>query len=400
MRNRLLVLGASRYQLDVIEASQRLGIECVVVDNEPTNPGHQVADISHIVSTIDEKGVLEVAHREQVSGIIAPCTDIAVPVAAMVAETFGFRTAVSYDHARMLTDKRLFRDWLIANNYGCPRVIYAQNVSDIDSITSNNHQWVIKPDRSSGSKGVFKCENLAEVKSRFSESKHYALGGWVVVEQHIEGHNGTIEGVVKNGELVCHFFLDRQIQLPPFLVTVGHHFPSRLDSDVKEEITAALMSLLGKIDMKDGVFDCDFVWSNGELYFLEVTPRLGGNCINTLIQHATNVSLADIAVRLSLDMPLPSIELCPPSPTAVRLLGNLAQGVLAYNPENLIKLSQRADVVSAILDCAPGMNVEPFIDGRHRIGELIYTAPSVESLEYVGKFLESEIGYSIHESNN
>ena len=85
----VVVLAASVYRLDAIRTAQRLGYRVVTVDNRPANPGPSLADASYDVDTTDLQGVLDVARRESIAGIISPCADVAVPTAAFVAEQLG-----------------------------------------------------------------------------------------------------------------------------------------------------------------------------------------------------------------------------------------------------------------------------------------------------------------------
>ncbi len=50
---RLLIFPASYYQLETIGAAQRMGFEVVTFDNNPSNPGHALAEYSHILDVRD-----------------------------------------------------------------------------------------------------------------------------------------------------------------------------------------------------------------------------------------------------------------------------------------------------------------------------------------------------------
>src|SRR5512136_2568795 len=86
MTRKLLVLAASQYQIETITSARRLGYYVITLDNRPDNPGHRLADKCFNIDTTDVDAVLEIAQREAIDGIIAPCTDVAVPTAACVAE--------------------------------------------------------------------------------------------------------------------------------------------------------------------------------------------------------------------------------------------------------------------------------------------------------------------------
>ncbi|NMQ18946.1 hypothetical protein E4P82_06820 [Candidatus Competibacter phosphatis] len=106
-RKTLLVLAASRYQIPIITTAKRLGYRVLTIDNVPDNPGHALADQACFIDTTDIQGVLAVARRERVDGVIAACTDVAVPTAAVVAQALDL-PGISPDAARITCDKNLF----------------------------------------------------------------------------------------------------------------------------------------------------------------------------------------------------------------------------------------------------------------------------------------------------
>src|SRR5690606_27437985 len=121
MTKTLLVLAASLYQVAAIETARRLGYRVVTTDNAPANPGHALADKSYGVDTTDVDAVLELAVRENISGVIAPGTDVAVVTAAVVAERLRL-PGPPPEAARILTDKFAFRRFLANGGLPCPRV--------------------------------------------------------------------------------------------------------------------------------------------------------------------------------------------------------------------------------------------------------------------------------------
>ena len=150
MQRTVLVLAASVYQLDAIRTARRLGYRTVTVDNRPENPGHAMADASYTVDTTDRDGVLEVARRESIAGIVSPCTDVAVPTAAYVAEQLGL-PGPPFKSTLITCSKSAFRGFLKAHKFACPETF------DIDPTFEPepglfDRKWVVKPNRSSGSK--------------------------------------------------------------------------------------------------------------------------------------------------------------------------------------------------------------------------------------------------------
>lgn len=391
MSKTLLVLAASRYQMDAIRTAQRLGHRVITTDNTPDNPGHAIADLACDIDSTDLEAVLELARREQIDGIISPCTDVSVPTAAYVAQELGL-AGPPLEAAKIVTDKIAFRRFLEQHDLPRPRFFeIGRNDAAPDNLWEESPRWILKPDRSSGSKGIFIVRSPEELAARLAESREFSPTGTVLVEEFFEGHQGTVEGVLEDGRIALHFMLDRQTAPAPYVTTVGHRLPTRLSAEVESQVIRHLEHVWSLLGIRNGVFDCDFVHSNGEVYLIEITPRLGGNSISQLIRQAAGVDLVETAVRHACGerVVLPAQPVL--KPMSVVLLGVWEQGVLRVDAAHLEQARAQPWLRSLELDVQTGALVEPFINGRHRIGEAYLQADSNAELESLERRLQSQL---------
>jgi hypothetical protein len=86
---RLLVLGAGRQQLGLLEAARRRDLLVVAVDRDPAAPGFRFADRRALISFEDEPSIHRLAEAERVDGVISPANDWSVGIAARVAHRVG-----------------------------------------------------------------------------------------------------------------------------------------------------------------------------------------------------------------------------------------------------------------------------------------------------------------------
>jgi biotin carboxylase len=381
MSETLLVLAASTYQLDTIRTAKRLGYRVVTTDNRPGNPGHALADRSYSADTTDVDAVIRIGRREAIAGIISPCTDVAVPTAALAARELGL-VGVPPDAARILTDKTAFRRFLHQQEIPAPEFhVISDDGVQIPRVSWLNSPWILKPDFSSGSKGIFIVRSEAECAERIPQSREFSPKRTVLLERFCEGHQATCEGVLEGGRVRLSVVLDRQTAAAPYVVTMGHHLPSRLESKTLARLHERLECVWSKLGVTDGPFDCDFVWSEGEIFLLEMTPRLGGNSISQLLRIATGFDLVEYAVRQACGASSPLPPELAIRPSAVVLLGAGKAGRLSYNENELSALSSESWVSSVSMEVARETPVEPFINGRHRVGEAYITATSRAELD-------------------
>lgn len=375
----LLVLAASPYQIPTITTAKQLGYRVITTDNVPDNPGHALADKSYGVDTTDKQAVLEIARQEGIDGIIASCTDVAVPTTAYVAEQLGL-TGVSFKCTQTVCDKIAFRKFLRSHGFSSPDAypIGGNYKPDKDSF---EHIWIMKPDCSSGSKGVFIVRSLDDFYRYLPVTLSFSPTARGILEKFIGGFQGTCEGILKEGELALTFVLDRQTVNPPYVATCGHHFPSTLPSHLQERLLIILGELWNRLGVTDSPFDCDFVATEDEIYILELSPRMGGNSIATLLKKATGFNLVEYSVKLACGEPLYLPIAISIRPTAVVLLGVESEGVLDYNQAEVEALRQETWVDSLSINFERGTPVYPFINGRHRVGEAFIFGKDRDALD-------------------
>ena len=117
---KILMLGGAKQQIPIIKTAKDMGYYVITCDYEPENPGHKLADEYYNVSTTDLDGVLELAKRLKIDGIIAYASDPAAPTAAYVAEKMGL-PGNPYESVKLCTEKDLFRTFLKEHGFNCPQ---------------------------------------------------------------------------------------------------------------------------------------------------------------------------------------------------------------------------------------------------------------------------------------
>lgn len=379
-RPTILVLAASTYQLSAITTAKKLGFRVVTTDNESANPGHALADVSYGVDTLDLEGVLRIAKRERIDGVIAPCTDVAVPTAAYVAQALSL-PGPPYASAVIACSKSGFRRFMRTNNLPAPESIDIDPTYRPDAALFAEGAWIMKPDRSSGSKGVFVVRSPREFEAHVAETLSFSPDGCGVLEKYIEGFQGTCEGILEGGRIVRSFFLDRRTVPLPHVATCGHIVPTVLPPERQRDMLRMLEEVWGLLQVTDGPFDCDFVVGASGAYILEMTPRLGGNSIAKLLSVATGFDIVEYSIRhaCGATTALPSnFEV---RPTSILIFGTGDAGVLTYDEGEYVRLQLEPWIESISMDLPAGAPVEAFINGRHRVGEALVHGEDRDVLE-------------------
>jgi biotin carboxylase len=390
MSKTLLVLGAGVYQVPTIETGGRLGYRVITTDNVPGNPGHVLADAAFDIDTTDVPGVLDLARRERISGVIAPSTDVAVLTAAYVSEHLHL-PGPPVSAAYVLTQKFQFREFQRQAGFDSPRAFLVEQGRVPPEALFDGRAWLIKPNRSSGSKGIFVLSIREEFLAHVAESQGFSSDGTAVLEEFMDGTQHTCEGVLQQGRVAVALVTDRDTAPMPYTATTGHRVPSRLTDAVQDSALRLIERVFDRLRVTSGPFDCDFLVKSGGIALIEMTPRLGGNSLSKLSKAALDFDLVAYAVRHACGDPYELPEFRQPKPRSIAILGVEGRGRLTWNESEMDALRREAWVESLILDLPRGSPVKPFINGRQRVGEALITGSDRTELDIRAEELRRRI---------
>ena len=196
-RRRLLVLGAGPAQLGLLEAARaRDDVHVIAVDRDPVAVGFALADERAVLSSEDEEAVDRLARAREVDGIVSPGADWPVGVAARVAERIGLAHPISARTGSIVTSKARQREAFAAA--GVP------HARELDPRRAGlPFPVVVKaPDRQ-GQRGLTLVGSPAELDAALATALAESRGGAVLVEEHVEGPEVTVNAVSLDGRFVA-----------------------------------------------------------------------------------------------------------------------------------------------------------------------------------------------------
>lgn len=305
-KKKILLLGGSAQQVVAIKTAKRLGYFTVLCDFLTDNPGQYEADKFYLVSTTDKDAVLEVAHKEQVDGVLAYASDPAAPTASYIAEKLGL-PGNPCQSVEILCNKDRFRKFLLENGFSAPKANGYASVEDaLNDKVYYEYPIIIKPVDSSGSKGATVLHSEEEgltdalefafsfsrchrvIVEHFIEKKHpYLIGGDVFIE------DGKI---VLWGLLNCH----RDNSVNP-LVPVGKSYPLQLETEDVQRVKETLVSMVERLGIRNGSMNVEFVVDkSNRVWPIDVGPRSGGNMIPDLLGDMFGVDIAEMSVEAAM----------------------------------------------------------------------------------------------------
>ncbi|WP_445001009.1 ATP-grasp domain-containing protein [Halomonas mongoliensis] len=313
---KVLFLGAAAPQIPPIQYAIDQGYYVITCDYLPSNPGHLLAHESYDVSTTDMEAVLELSRRLDIDGIVAYASDPAAPTAAYVAEKLRL-PGNPYASVEVLARKDKFRDFLASHGFNSPRSKSFRRVEDARKwLPQLEFPVFVKAVDSSGNKGMSCLTHANELDAAFDYALSFSRAGKVVVEEKIPGIGYQIDSdaFMVEGELRFWQWADAHFDTactPPF--PIANSLPSTLAPAVGRHAARELERMLKILGFRAGAFNVEFmVGPRNEIWFLEVGPRNGGDCIPDTLKLATGIDLVRYTVEAALGHECSDLVNAPP----------------------------------------------------------------------------------------
>jgi biotin carboxylase len=285
----------------------------IAVDRDPGAPGFRYADRRAIVSTEDESGIERLAVAERVDGVIAPGIDWPVAIAARIAQRLGLPHPISPETGALSTSKLRQREVFAAAAVPQPQHIVCSGAREAESAAEQlGYPCVIKaPDRQ-GQRGLTLVPEAGRVASAVEVALDASRSATLLVEEHVEGRELTVNGFSVDGRFRPLTVTDRLTADPPaFGVALAHVWPSELEPP---EIAAAIEAAGAAVDalgIVNGPSYTQVLVAESGPRVGEVAARLGGGHDAELCRAVLGVDLNGLALACALGSEIAPRQLAP-----------------------------------------------------------------------------------------
>jgi biotin carboxylase len=396
-KRKLMVLGAGPGQLPLIRKALSLGVHVITVDNVPANPGHSRSHASIDCSTVDREGVAAAAIAHGIAGIATFASDVATPTVAFVAAQLGL-TGCPLRAAVSMSNKACFRQ--VQRGFpalASPSFIAGHSFEEIFPAAAALHPPLIfKPADTSGSRGISRVDKPAPSACRkaFDAARNFSRSGVVCVEELIHGTDASGDGFLLTGRLFAVITRKRKRGFVP----TGHSLPCDFSEQDQLRIFSEVEANCAAVGYSEGPIDFDVVVTPHRVTVIEMSPRLGGNGIPSIVERATGVDLTTMTLRWALGEP---VEL-PASSTCARPGGSWIFGTPRGGP--LRSIASAAEVLAAVPECfectvnyQPQDIAPPFDHSGNALGSALFDCPSPEAYEDVASKISRALRIAVEQ---
>lgn len=312
----ILLMRVSSYRAQSFyQAAEKLGIEIIPgIDIHPDLAEYWHVSLPLQFSETEEsvKTILAFAREKPVQAVLA-VDDSAALIAAQASEALGL-VHNSSEAALAARNKYEMRRLFAAGGVASPRFRLYDAADDPGKIaTETDYPCVVKPLLLSGSRGVMRANNPAELESAFrwlaymlTRMERIPGSTQILVEDFIPGFEVALEGIIDQGQLKVLALFDKPDPLDgPFFEETIYVTPSRLPETTQAEIAACAASAARALGLRHGPVHAELRVNDAGPWMVEMAGRsIGGLCSQTLRFGLDDISLETLILRQAVGLAL------------------------------------------------------------------------------------------------
>lgn len=309
MNNKILILGAYRTEIEIVEAARNKGLYTIVTDNHDNwadAPAKIVADEAWNISWSDIELLATRCREENIAGVMAGFSEKRVINAKKLCAILNLPFYAESSDLDIITDKFLFKQCCKKSGIPVPKeYVYGEHI---------DFPVIVKPADNGGSKGITVCYNEYELEDAYQLAMTFSDTKEVIIEEYIVADETMSYFVVADGESHVSAMCDRYMyyfgngitQLP-----IGYRYPSKyLNILTSQETLKRFASLISNLKIKNGLIAFQSFARNNELIPFDPTYRLDGtmtyhiteainnaNSLSMLIDYSMTSSMSDDIIK-------------------------------------------------------------------------------------------------------
>ena len=300
---KVLILGTGQAQADAIQYIREKGHTVYGCSSIAGDSAEQHCDYFQNIDITDIDAIRKYTETHKIDLVYSVGSDLAIPTAMLVSEQLGLPHYLSSLTARLCHNKALFRKQL---GRDFPGNIGSYVIHEIKELPKEiEYPCMLKPVDSQGQRGCFKVNNASELKAAFEKAIVFSEEKEVIVEQYIQGDEISVNGYVRNGNILVSVISDRcSYSEYPGGIIKKHILPSKYEkTETSEKVLDLAKRIIEAVNITNGPVYFQMKVNQGTPFIIETAPRLDGCHMWRLIKEYCDIDL----LAMTLD---PLLENC------------------------------------------------------------------------------------------
>ena len=273
---RLLVVGASHNEIDLVRRAQELGAYVVVTDNHldwDDAPAKKVADEAWDISWADIDAMQAACERSGIDGATAGYSEFRCENLVKLCERMGWPCYLTSEQLEITRDKIKFKG--TCRKYGVPTVDEWHSVDEVDSFPV-----IVKPVDRGGSIGISVATDADELRAAYDYAMTMSVCKQVIIERFLQGQKMDVYYAIEDGDisiLTTNDAINARDNGFERVVQSSWVYPEKHTRSLIGKEDEHLRAMIEGMGITNGcIFFSGFVGSDEEFSFFECGFRLEG----------------------------------------------------------------------------------------------------------------------------
>ena len=312
----VLVVGGGEGQVPLIDAAHRMGFQAIAVSPKGNYRGRSLADkiIEEDIRFPERILTNKTLVKDDIVAVVSDQLDEAVPTVAKLAEYFNV-PSIGNKVAMRFKDKYIMRKAAQRVGVAVPKCVFVKGIDELaNAVAGLKFPLMIKPVDSASSRGVYRANNLEELREFYLDSSKYSLVG-VIIEEYIKGAEYVVEGFtakyIPTNLIVGH---RDYFNVPGSFIPCATVFrdANSADSELEKRLKETNLQIVRGFGLSFGLTHAEYIYNAEEdkIYLVEIAARGGGVCISSdLIPAACGVDAIELYMQTAMGRDVPDFEL-------------------------------------------------------------------------------------------
>lgn len=369
--------GAGRGNLGIVLSAKRYGVFTAITGMGGDYPCTPLADVNCYANIADPDAVLKVAQEQRVDGAVICCSDTGLKAIGRVNDVMGL-TGLTEKSADESSNKFLMKERLVEAGVRTAQFYRLRNEEELkEAVEKIGYPVIIKATDLQGSRGICIVHGESNLVSSFNEVMNLTHKDYCIIEEFIIGKEYGAQSFVYHGDVLFVLPHGDETMMCKTAVPVGHYMPYEMSEALYEDTCLQVKNAIKALGFDNCPVNVDLIERDGKAYIIELTGRVGANCLPELTGNYFGINYYDMILHTCLGgSPLPIFEVRQePSATLARMVRSDKAGIAKS-----ISVPELPDT-EILMFIHEGSEVRVFTNCNDAIGQVIVKGKDMAECE-------------------
>lgn len=300
---KLLILGGNPETSALVKVANAMGVKTIVASGRHNDDAKKYAWKGSDVDGMDVPGLIALAKKENVDGVLVGVADILVPSYCKVCDALGLPCYASQRIVDVFSYKDVFKATCESYGiHGIPEFYLDADMKPSD-VAKISYPVMVKPVDNGGGVGMTVVYKESELKTAVEKALEASKSKRFIVEKYMQCDDMGMYYTFQDGKCSASCIYDRYTtnEQPGFSrVCLGGTYPSKHITDYKKRMHNNALRMFKDIGIENGILMLSGFFEDGDFYVYDTGFRLQGEAPHLFIKHLFGYDQREMLIRFAL----------------------------------------------------------------------------------------------------